>query len=152
MRKYFAYGSNMDAAQMAKRCPDGKITGVGRLVGYRFGINSRGVATVVPDGNGLVHGIVWRLTAADEQALDGVRGRPWGTYVREILPIEVLAGDCWHCLVYIAKNSTPGRSKPEYLDGIVGAAVGHGFPHTLRSSVLGQRQARNLHPEMAGKS
>ena len=52
-RCYFAYGSNMDADQMGRRCSAAAIIGTASLEGYRFIINSRGVATVAPYGSDL---------------------------------------------------------------------------------------------------
>jgi len=118
----------MDAAQMAKRCPNGVVLCPGLLVGYRFRINSRGVATLVPDGSGRVHGIIWHLTAGDEEALDRYEGVRWGTYSKATLPIQVPVGKSRDCLVYVAKDSVPGQGRPGYLDGIVAAAIQHGFP------------------------
>lgn len=55
---YFAYGSNIVASQMASRCPHASVVGVACLQGYTFRINSRGVATVIPDETHQVYGIV----------------------------------------------------------------------------------------------
>jgi len=50
MALYFAYGSNMWRHQMAvQRCPGAEFSGVGLLRGWRFLINARGVATIVPE-------------------------------------------------------------------------------------------------------
>ena len=54
---YFAYGSNLDAAQMRARCPSAKLLGAAILDGYRLGFAGQsaawggGVATVVRDGD-----------------------------------------------------------------------------------------------------
>ena len=55
---YFAYGSNMDANQMSKRCPDAVMVATGMATGFRFRINTNGVATIVPDEMSSVHGIM----------------------------------------------------------------------------------------------
>lgn len=67
---YFAYGSNMDLAQMRRRCPAAELWGAATLPDWRFRINARGVATIVPEVGSRVHGLAWRLTPADEVELD----------------------------------------------------------------------------------
>ena len=42
---YFAYGSNMNQEQMKNRCLKSRPLGKVSLLGYRFIINSKGVAT-----------------------------------------------------------------------------------------------------------
>jgi gamma-glutamylcyclotransferase (GGCT)/AIG2-like uncharacterized protein YtfP len=79
-RYYFAYGSNMDGGQMRRRCPDANCVGVGMIPGWKFRINTRGVATIVPDDESTVYGIVWSLSKADEQSLDRYEGVSLGLY------------------------------------------------------------------------
>lgn len=56
---YFAYGSNLDGAQMRRRCPSARLVGAAILDGYRLGFAGQsaalggGVATVVRDREGL---------------------------------------------------------------------------------------------------
>ena len=47
MPLYFAYGSNMDIAAMARRCPASRPLGIARLARHRFAILQAGYATVV---------------------------------------------------------------------------------------------------------
>src|SRR4051794_9122870 len=59
---YFAYGSNMIASQMARRCPGARLIGPALIRDYRFRINRRGVATVLPETAAIVRGALWSLT------------------------------------------------------------------------------------------
>ncbi|KAH7313381.1 hypothetical protein B0I35DRAFT_410383 [Stachybotrys elegans] len=45
---YFAYGSNLSTAQMRQRCPYSTPIGLGYLAGWRWIINQRGFANIVP--------------------------------------------------------------------------------------------------------
>ncbi|UNI21471.1 Cholestenol Delta-isomerase [Purpureocillium takamizusanense] len=45
---YFAYGSNLSTRQMRQRCPFSTPVGLGFLEGWRWIINERGYANVVP--------------------------------------------------------------------------------------------------------
>ena len=142
-RLYFAYGSNMDEEQMRHRCPDGATVGTARLPGYRFIINSRGAATVVPDGSSVVHGVLWRITAECEASLDHYEGAEWGTYTKETLGVEAEDGQAIEALVYVAGDSEPGEGSSGYMEGIAAAAVRHDLPaayiEELGSWIRGRR-------------
>lgn len=127
-RLYFAYGSNMDSGQMGFRCPGSELIGTAKLAGYRFRINTRGVATVVPDENGEVLGLLWRISDSDEVSLDRYEGVGNGLYGKEMLEVEVSPGSPEEALVYIASDAGPGTSRSLYMEGIVAAAEEHGLP------------------------
>jgi hypothetical protein len=73
---YFAYGSNLQLKQMAKRCPDSQYQGRARLHHFRWQINDRGFANVIPDPNAFVEGLCYLLSAEDEMRLDRSEGVP----------------------------------------------------------------------------
>ncbi len=79
-RFYFAYGSNMDIQQMARRCPEAELFGAASLTNYRlaFGGNSvgrcGGVATIKRKTGATTHGVLYLITARDEAALDRCEG------------------------------------------------------------------------------
>ena len=124
---YFAYGSNMDAGEMARRCPGATLIGLGALAGFRFLINSRGVATITPHPGSRVHGVLWSLNSGHLRALDRYEGVHHGLYSRTRVPVRAPTGavDAW---VYIAADSTRGSPRPGYLEGVVTAARRAGLP------------------------
>jgi len=124
---YFAYGSNMVEAQMAKRCPTARILGRAVLRNYRFSIFRSGFATVVPTRGASVHGLLWRLSPRDERVLDAYEEIDKGIYHRAVLPVEA-EGRAAPALIYLAQDRMPGRAPAAYLRPIVEAARGHGFP------------------------
>lgn len=77
---YFAYGSNMECAQMRQRCPSAAFVGVARLADHRLAFSraSRtrgcGVADVVPEAGHSVWGVVCQLSELDVGALDKSEG------------------------------------------------------------------------------
>ena len=74
-RRYFAYGSNLCHRQMAYRCPAAQpAETVCSLSGWRFIINRRGVATILPAPAFRVLGLIWHLTPDCEAALDEYEG------------------------------------------------------------------------------
>jgi hypothetical protein len=128
---YFAYGSNMDVAQMASRCPGAVLIAPGLVRGYRFRINSRGVATLVPEEGAVVYGLCWTLSAPDERTLDRYEGVGEGLYAKLYLPVVgPVDGQEALCLTYLAADFEPGEPRTGYLDRIVAAAVCQGLPES----------------------
>ena len=119
---YFAYGSNMNVEQMNVRCTGHELVGLGRLDGHRFRINSRSVATVVPEEGAVVHGLVWSISDKDEESLDVYEGVASGFYRKEQLHILLADGDKAEALVYVAADSSEGKFWGEYLNKIIKAA------------------------------
>jgi len=87
----FAYGSNLDIAQMKRRAPDAKPLASFTLTNAR--LIFRGVADVVYDPDSEVVGGVWKISPADEAALDLYEGVASGMYRRTILPIKGFPGE-----------------------------------------------------------
>ena len=71
---YFAYGMNTNRDEMSYRCPTAVPMGKAILPGYRFEFKS--FATIVPDADSQVEGVLWTITDADEAALDMLEGYP----------------------------------------------------------------------------
>ncbi len=127
-RSYFAYGSNMGEAQMRLRCSAAVPVCTATLSGYRFIINKRGVATVVPSTESQVHGLLWSLAEADERELDQYEGVGHGTYTKDELSVMTASGDRISALVYVAANPVEGVARPGYVEGILDAAARLSFP------------------------
>lgn len=144
---YFAYGSNMVLAQMANRCPGAEVVGPATLDGYRFLINERGVATIVPDEDGRVHGVVWRLGEGHWDTLDVYEGVRIGNYRR--IPVEVDADDGarMEVVAYLDPRTSQGPPRAGYLEGILDAAAHFRFPEGYREALAGFFEAE---PELRG--
>ena len=77
---YFAYGSNLDWAQMKTRCPSARFVCVARLAGHRLAftrLSERrrcGTADVVEAAGGEVWGVVYELEERDFVPLDEFEG------------------------------------------------------------------------------
>ena len=85
---YFAYGSNMALSQMASRCPSSTFEGKGRLSGYRWQINERGVGNIIESREDYVEGVVYRIDQDNRRQLDRNEGVGRGYYRAEIIPIQ----------------------------------------------------------------
>jgi gamma-glutamylcyclotransferase (GGCT)/AIG2-like uncharacterized protein YtfP len=130
MALYFAYGSNMLSKQMEQRCPGAKPVSTALLHGWRFLINSRGVATIIADEAGSVRGVVWELTEEHLRALDGYEGVPdW--YQRRMVGVELPERGETECVTYIDESEggdKPGPPRAGYLEKIVEGATNFGLP------------------------
>jgi gamma-glutamylcyclotransferase (GGCT)/AIG2-like uncharacterized protein YtfP len=130
---YAAYGSNMDPAQMAERCPHSPQAGTGWLDGWRltFGGEDIGwegaLATVVEDRDARVFVVLYEVSESDEKALDQWDGATLGYYsklrVRVAMPDEeVLA---W---LYVLNDYEGGLPSARYLGIMAEAAEAAGAP------------------------
>ena len=119
---YFAYGSNMSQEQMAHRCPRAVFVDTAKLCGYRFIINERGVATIVPDQSRKVYGTLWKITEACEKSLDAREGVNWGTYRKTTIDVKQCKGKLITALTYIANNVSRGSGRDDYMEKIIAAA------------------------------
>lgn len=122
----FAYGSNMDIAQMKKRCPYSELQPfVARLEGGKLCFprhseeRNGGVGSIVRDRKEAVWGVVYRITPKDLERLDGYEGVSAGAYRRERIAVTAKNGKKCAVWTYLAvpldippKNYAPSK---EYL-------------------------------------
>jgi gamma-glutamylaminecyclotransferase len=90
---YFSYGSNMDDAQMARRCPGAARVGRAFLENYKLAFVGSsytwyggGVATAAPAEGERLPGVLWRVHGAHIRNLDRFEGTPH-SYVRIKQPV-----------------------------------------------------------------
>lgn len=134
-RYYFAYGSNMWRAQMYKRCPHSQLVGLAALQGFRWIINARGYANIVVDASGVVHGLLYTLSATDEAALDRFEGVTQGNYGKAMVAVRQ-GGETLDALVYIDAVSDEGPARPEYIHRINAALGDAQLPDDYVASVI----------------
>ena len=91
MKNYIAYGSNMDLAQMAHRCPDAELLGTGMLVGWELlfkGSLTGSYATIERKAGAEVPVLLWRVSKEDEERLDRYEGFPHFYYKKTVAVAE----------------------------------------------------------------
>ena len=146
---YFAYGSNLDFAQMKGRCPSARFAGVAKLPGRRLaftrwsGGRKGAVADAVADPAGEVWGVVFEITAEDLEVLDRCEGfTPGGSgnaYVREKCTVW-LDGEEQRPVqaeVYFAvPEENPGLPSRDYRDQILRGARDWRLPPEYIARVL----------------
>ena len=141
---YFAYGSNLDEAQMQVRCPSARIEGRAWLFGYAltFGGYSRcwggAIASLAPARGARVPGLLYRLDKADLLALDRFEGHPY-VYERRSAVVLDERGRQRRAQVYVQTEDAfaPCPPRGRYLDVLWGAYVRLGFDPTPLASAAG---------------
>ncbi len=114
MKRYFAYGSNLDSAQMNFRCPENRRIGKAILPGYRWIITTRGYANVVPCQQEAVEGVLYEISDSDEAELDRYEGVAQGHYEKKTVRI-LLNGEVTQAMIYIDPITEEGRPREEYV-------------------------------------
>ena len=103
---YFAYGSNLDDAQMCARCAGARIVGRAVLPNYALvfgGFSHRwggAVASVVRAKGACVEGLVYELGSVDLRALDRFEGHPFA-YERVIRWVRDESGRRRRVMTYL---------------------------------------------------
>lgn len=131
---YFAFGSNLDAAQMAARCPGARAVGRATLAGHTLvfagASPTRGgaVATIVRVAGGTVTGAVYRVTADDLARLDRFEGAPT-FYERRRVTVDV-GGTARRATTYVLcrRHVVLGLPAEAYLRQIAGGYHALGIP------------------------
>lgn len=91
---YFAYGSNLDAAQMRERCPTARVEARATLYHHVLAFAGHSprwqgpVATAFPVPGRQLQGLLYRLTPDDLAALDRAEGHPFVYERREKVVID----------------------------------------------------------------
>ena len=133
MELYAAYGSNMNPAQMAERCPHSPRQGIGWLDGWRltFGGEDIGwegaLATVVEDGAERVFVVLYELAESDEQSLDRWDGATIGYYRKFKVRVATRDGEALAWL-YVLNAYEGGLPAARLLGIMADAAEAAGAP------------------------
>lgn len=130
---YFAYGSNLDEAQMRRRCPGSRPVGLAVMnnhalcfVGYSPSWRGS-VASFIPRAGFTVQGALYALTERDLRALDAFEGHPV-VYRRVRKRVTLSSGRYGYAYTYVHRlNGWSVEPGPQYLNVIKQAYRRHGF-------------------------
>jgi gamma-glutamylcyclotransferase (GGCT)/AIG2-like uncharacterized protein YtfP len=137
---YAAYGSNMDPAQMAERCPHSPLRGTGWLQGWRltFGGEDIGwegaMATVVEEAGQRVFVALYELSEADEHELDHWDGASLDYYRKAKVRVATVDGEVLAWL-YVLNAYEGGLPAARYLGIMADAAEAAGAPEDYIKSL-----------------
>lgn len=144
---YIAYGSNLNLAQMAGRCPTAEVVGKTILRGWRLAFRS--VATIERRIGYSVPVLVWKLQLEDEQSLDRYEGWPH-LYRKEILKVAI-DGRRRNAMVYIMNGNSHPYSPParSYMRTILEGYESAGFDPGILYRAAGESiTAGDIFPDM----
>ncbi len=134
MSYYFAYGSNMDAAQMHERCPNARLLGKASLPGYMldFRIYSpkreSGCADIVLVPGEVVWGLLYDVTEKDITSLDTYEGVPQSYRRIRVRVIDALGKKYKADAYEVVQKSPFQKPSQEYLGLLITAAREFSFP------------------------
>ena len=143
-RKYYlAYGSNLNEAQMAWRCPSAYPEGTAVLKDWRLlfrGSKTGSYLTIEPCKGHTVPVAVWSITPLDERSLDGYEGFPT-FYRKETMQFQgrSFTGKkfCGEALVYIMTDGRPlGIPSDTYIDTCLEGYQDFGFDYAPLEDAL----------------
>jgi len=134
-RYYIAYGSNLNVAQMVRRCPGAKPIGTAELEHntlYFRGSGSGYYLTIEPKIGSRVPVAVWEVTAEDEKALDRYEGYPRFYYKHDFdLAVTLLDSRTTkelRCFAYImTEGRDVGLPTPYYMETCIQGYRDFGF-------------------------
>lgn len=117
---YIAYGSNLNLAQMAARCPSARIYAKGMLNNWELvyrGAKTNSHATIEKKSGSCVPVLVWEIQAIDEFRLDIYEGYPHYYFKKNI--IVDINGIKKQAMVYIMnEHQLPGKPSANYIQTI----------------------------------
>ena len=115
--KYIAYGSNMVAEQMAFRCPNAKLIGMGWLPNHRLEFYLHATVERSRARGAQVPVAVWEIDEADERSLDRYEGYP-SYYTKHTRTVKMFDGSEIKGMVYIMNRIRPYPPPESYYNGI----------------------------------
>lgn len=161
LKFYWAYGSNLNVAQMRVRCPD--AIKCESLAVRHLQLCFRSVADVRYKRGGVCPGGLWLISPDDEKALDAYEGVSGGLYAKRTFQLECEDGTIHPVLYY--KMNRGGLMPPSkhYLNSIVQGYIDFEMPNfrALQNAVqrawdgkestpyLRWRRERDGYPELA---
>jgi len=147
---YFAYGSNMDKRAMLALCPHSHPLGLARLAKHRIFVMEEGYASIRPDPQAFVHGLLYGLAFSDVAALDRYEEVSRGLYRKITQPVLRTEGAPVRAMIYIGRSQNEAVPKPDYWQAILAAARDLELPKLYISTLeaLGGGQVQDLAPKM----
>ncbi len=120
---YFAYGINMNDEEMLKNSPHAEYAGTAELESYKFIINRRGAATIIPSSRNRVYGVLWEVSPEEVKSIDGHEGLRRSAC--RLISVRVInsSGQRSEAFTYIAADSEPSsKLRKDYLEQVIRAA------------------------------
>ena len=118
--KYIAYGSNMVREQMAVRCPDARMIGIGHICGFSLEFYLHATVEETGDPGDTVPVAVWEIDAKDETNLDIYEGYP-DYYGKDYRQVRMEDGSVEEGMIYLMRRIRHLPPQEQYYQGIADA-------------------------------
>lgn len=121
MKLYIAYGSNLNKAQMAYRCPTAKVFGTGILKNWELlyrGTRKAGVTTIRRKAGSCVPVGIWVIDEKSERNLDVYEGYPH-LYKKQNVYVTLSDGSKRLAMVYIMHGYKDPHYPSEYYESTI---------------------------------
>ena len=148
MRYYIAYGSNLNTEQMQTRCPDAKKAAKGYLEGYKLefrGQRDNGHLTIAKAEGEKVPILVWKISKADERALDRYEGYP--TFYRKATFVIENDGKNIEAMAYVMNGNGLALPSDRYLKTVLTGYDEAGFGYKSIVCAITDVQRSIIHAE-----
>jgi len=131
---YFAYGSNMNSAQMADRCHGSRFIEKVFLKDFKFvydGYSKKrngAVGNIIEHKGDVVWGCLFEITEDDLKALDEYEGYHSNSYDRKEFKVQNEKGNTYFAISYFRIGKEIGKPSQEYRQIVVQGARNCGLP------------------------
>lgn len=129
--KYIAYGSNMVEEQMAHRCPNARLIGMGQLPNHRLEFYLHATVERSRAHGASVPVAVWEIDADDERSLDRYEGFP-RYYTKHRRKVRMDDGSEIEGMIYIMNMIRPLIPHTSYYNGIRDAYIKLGISFEIK--------------------
>ena len=132
--KYIAYGSNMVQEQMAYRCPDARLVGMGYLPSARLEFYLHATVERSRSKDAQVPVAVWEISEADEAMLDRYEGYP-SYYIKAERTVRMTDGSEIRGMIYLMNQKRVAPPTRGYYEGIRRAYLALGFRSEIEKAL-----------------
>ena len=123
-RYYLAYGSNIESAQMLKRCPSAELVGTTMLKDWRlmFKKSGSGYYLTIEEAKGKsLPAVIWKVSPEGEKMLDRYEGFPRHYYKKDVYvdiqPVDGSKSRPGKAFIYVLPSDREfGWPREEYMD------------------------------------
>ncbi|MDH7500302.1 MAG: gamma-glutamylcyclotransferase [candidate division NC10 bacterium] len=127
---YFAYGPNMERAQMKRLCQGSRFVSAARLRDHQLIFPRRsdrwggGIAGLKAAPGKVVEGVLYEVSEADQQILDQVEDHPKSS-LRRVVTVENFAGEKLKAFTYFTLGSGDYPPSRRYMEKLISGAEEH---------------------------
>lgn len=132
MRRYFAYCTLLDRAEMRRFCPDARPAGTASLFDWRVGFAAHtggGGCHLIEEPGHVVYGLLYEMDDETLAQLDAISGVDRGLYRQIDVTVRADGGETLDAITYVVPTPMgPFRPSADYVRPILAGASAEGLP------------------------